>query len=266
MNQKTNKKNSIRFKISLFISFIFLSIMWLVIFFEETLHLKFSEFGILPRTLTGLKGVIFSPFLHGNLEHILSNSIPFLILFFGLIYFYQKNWFKIFTIIYFFSGLITWLIGRYSYHIGASGVIYGLAAFHFFSGVLSKRKDFMALALSVIFLYGNMIWGIVPGINEQISWEGHLGGFVTGAFLSVFYHQKPLIEEISLNFDDKINFVYFYNFKKINSVNNTKTEYIYVEYNTNDNYYLNYYYNEKNQFIFPNYLPFNDFECSETVF
>jgi len=266
VSQIKEKISSFRFKISIFISIVFLSLMWLVIFFEETLHIKLSEYGILPRTLSGLKGILFSPFLHGDLEHIFSNSVPFFILFLGLIYYYAQNWIKIFTIIFFCSGLITWIIGRNSYHIGASGIIYGLAAFHFFSGVLSKRKEFMALALSVAFIYGNMIWGVVPGFNEQISWEGHLGGFVCGVFLSVFYHHKPIIEENLSDFDEKINFVYFYNFKKTNSTNNSKTEYIYVEYNTNDNYYLNYNSDEKNQFIFTNYLPDSEFECSETIF
>jgi len=228
-NLEDEDKNvqAVRFRISLRVSLLFVFIIWLVKIIEIIFGVRFVEYGVFPQTFSGLKGILFSPFIHGDFKHLFSNTFPVLFLFMGLIYFYPRTKFQIFGIIYFASGVILWIIGRQSYHIGASGLIYALAAFHFFSGVLSKRTDFIALSLIVIFLYGGLVWGIFPGGEERVSWEGHLAGFVVGAFLSVFYHPKPKIELYSDELDDKINFVYFYDFKNHNA---SIEEHIYYKY------------------------------------
>ncbi len=223
----TNKNtDALRFKISLFLSIIFVATMWIIKFFELTLDFNLVEYGVYPRTLSGLKGILFSPFIHGSLEHLFSNTFPFLILFGSLIFFYPKKYFKIFGLIYFFSGLILFGIGRPSYHIGASGLVYALASFHFFSGALSRKNEFIAISLIVIFLYGGIIWGVFPNADTQISWEAHLAGFVVGAFLSIIYYPRDIIsKQKSKDIDLNNNFVYFYDFKTINSTTNNKLIY-----------------------------------------
>ena len=159
-NSETNTlhKDKTRFIISLSIALFFILIMFIEIFLDESLNLDLYKFGVLPRTLTGLKGIILSTFIHGSYKHFFSNSLPFLVLLTGLLYFFPKKGFRIFIIITLVSNIIVWIIGRSSFHIGASGIIYGLASFIFFSGVISHRKEYIALSLIVVFLYGSLIW------------------------------------------------------------------------------------------------------------
>lgn len=159
-------------------------LMWIVFWAEFRFGFNFNQFGVFPRTISGLKGILFSPFIHADLKHLFSNSIPLLVLFGALLYFYRYIALKVFFILYLFSGFGTWLVGRPAYHIGASGLIYALVAFLFFKGVFSKNYRLSALSLLVVFLYGSLVWGIVP-LDPKISWEGHLSGFLVGFILSI---------------------------------------------------------------------------------
>jgi membrane associated rhomboid family serine protease len=131
------------------------------------------------------------PYVHGDVNHLLANSGPFLILGTALFYFYRDISMRVLIGIWLLSGIWVWFGGRDSWHIGASGVIYGLSSFLFFSGVIRKNTQLAALALIVAFLYGSMIWGIFPDFfpKENISWEGHLGGFIAGIILAVYYRK-----------------------------------------------------------------------------
>ncbi len=182
-------KENLRLKYSLIFPIIFLLILWIIKFFEYSLDVSFANLGVYPLKISGLKGVLFSPLIHGSFKHLVSNSSTLFVFMVGLFYFHKKDAFLIFSIIYISVGVAVWFVGRYSYHIGASGVIYGLASFHFFTGVLSKRKDFIAISLLLVFLYGSMIWGIFPS-DERVSWESHFMGFIIGIILSLFYYDK----------------------------------------------------------------------------
>ncbi len=166
--------------------------MWIVKTIETLFHHDLSEWGILPQTLIGTRGIIFSPLLHSDYSHLSSNSIPILLLGMGLFSFYkEKSWF-VFLFIWIISGLFTWIIGRDSYHIGASGIVYGLAFFILLSSIIRKEQGLMAFAMLVIFLYGSIVWGFFPQFypNENISWEGHLSGAVAGIIIAVYYRNQ----------------------------------------------------------------------------
>ncbi|MGZ3885483.1 MAG: rhomboid family intramembrane serine protease, partial [Bacteroidia bacterium] len=157
-------------KISLF-PLCFLLIAWGVFYFDTAYGLDLSRFGTEPRTGHGLSGILVSPFLHGGLDHILSNSLPLLILGMLTFYFYKPIAWPVFIWIYMISGIWLWIGGRGgSVHIGASGLIYGAATFLFFSGVFRKHKQLMVVSALVLFLYGSMMWGIFP-LMPGISWE-----------------------------------------------------------------------------------------------
>lgn len=158
--------------------------MWLIFWVEVRFNIRLADFGIYPRTWWGLRGVIYNPFIHGDLEHLFNNSIPILILMAALRYFYREVFTKVFIIGFLATGLLTWLIGRESYHIGASGIVYFLASFIFFKGFQVRYYRLVALSLLVIILYGGLIWYIFPGVKENMSWEGHLSGFIIGLILS----------------------------------------------------------------------------------
>ncbi|MGK4567157.1 rhomboid family intramembrane serine protease [Flavobacterium sp. 3HN19-14] len=148
-----------------------LLLIWGVFFVENKFGVSLSEHGILPRTLSGLQGVLFSPFLHGDIKHIASNTLPLFILTTALIYFYRNLSLKVLFYGIILSGLVTWVIGRSSYHIGASSLIYVLVSFIFFKGLRAKYYRLMALSLTVVLIYGGMIWYVFPEVDKTISWK-----------------------------------------------------------------------------------------------
>ena len=164
-------------------------IIWLVFWAEVRFGFNFSKFGIYPQSLLGLRGVLLSPFIHGDIYHIYHNTIPLFVLSMALFYFYKPIAWKVLLFGVLFSGLLTWWIGRPSYHIGASGLIYVLVSFMFFKGVFTKYFRLIALSLLIVFLYGSMIWYVFP-VKENISWEGHLSGLITGLLFAVFFKKK----------------------------------------------------------------------------
>ncbi|MDP2161625.1 MAG: rhomboid family intramembrane serine protease [Flavobacterium sp.] len=174
----------------------FVLAMWIVFWVEVRFKTDLSDFGIFPRTWSGLRGVVLSPFLHGDIKHLYNNSIPLLFLLAVLRYFYREVSLKVLVFGILVSGFVTWLIGRESYHIGASGLIYVLVSFIFFKGIQTKNYRLVALSLVIVMLYGGMIWYIFPDVEKGISWEGHLAGFITGFLFSLLYkaekYKKPI--------------------------------------------------------------------------
>ena len=180
------------FKYSFLIPLSVVILFWVVKLVENLYQLDFTTYGILPLQPEGLPGILLSPFIHSSYKHLLSNSIPFLILTFALLYFYRNLAYRIFMLIYILSGICVWLGGRDAWHIGASGIVYGLASFLFFSGVFRRDANLLTIGIIVVFLYGSMFWGIFP-IKPEISWESHLWGAASGLLLAYYYrHQGPV--------------------------------------------------------------------------
>jgi len=164
--------------------------MWLVRIAEILFSADFSQGGIYPLALRGLPGIIFSPFIHSDTRHLFNNSLPLFFLATALFYFYSEVALKVFSLTYLLTGLLVWLAGREAWHIGASGLVYGLASFLFFSGIIRRYFRLIALSLLVVFLYGSMVWGIFPGIYTNVSWESHMLGFFSGVLLSVWFRKE----------------------------------------------------------------------------
>jgi membrane associated rhomboid family serine protease len=207
-----------KFFLSLIIPGTFVFLMWLVKIIEVLFEIDLSGLGIYPLSVKGLPGIIFSPFIHGDFTHLFNNSLPLLLLSVALFYFYSEIALKVFTWTYFLTGVLVWFGGRAAWHIGASGLVYGLASFLFFSGIIRRYFRLIALSLLVVFLYGEMVWGIFPGVYKNVSWESHMLGFFSGIVLAVWYRkegpQRPVYdwmednnetEKAENNRPDKIN-------------------------------------------------------------
>lgn len=184
--------------LSMIIPGIFVFFMWLVKIIEVLFGLDFSSAGIYPLTLEGLPGILLSPFIHADFKHLFSNTLPLFFLMIALFYFYSEVVLKICLWTYILTGLLVWIFGRSSWHIGASGLVYGIASFLFFSGIIRKYFRLIALSLLIVFLYGSMVWGIFPGIYKNVSWESHMLGFFSGVVLSIWFRkegpQRPVYE------------------------------------------------------------------------
>ncbi len=209
-------------KVVVLLPLFFVLTLWLVFWYELQFQHNLSHFGIYPREVYGLKGILFSPFLHGDIEHLANNSVALLVLLPILRYFYKEQSFVVLFLGILFSGLGTWLLGRPIYHIGASGLIYALVSFIFFKGIFTKYYRLVALSFTIVILYGGSVWYMFPNVKEGISWEGHLAGFIVGLSLAlvlktpqfskpIFYEWEkpdfnPELDPFMKNFDEKGNF------------------------------------------------------------
>lgn len=168
-------------------------LMWLVFTVQFFYGFDFSMLGIVPRTALGLIGIITAPMLHGNLPHLLSNTVPLLFLGGTLFFFYNRIGNAVFVRCYFITNILVWLFSpRQTPHIGASGLIYGLASFLILFGLL--RKDLMSMLISVvvIMLYGGIFYGVLP-TQPWISWESHLSGAIVGAATAIAFRNTKRV-------------------------------------------------------------------------
>ena len=188
-----------RFVYSLVFPGFFVLLLWAVKFFETGMEISLVEGGVYPRRWTGLQGILFSPLIHGDWKHLINNSMPVFLLSLALFYFYRDIAYKIWLLIYFIGGILLWSVGRQAYHIGASGLIYGLAAFLFLSGLIRRVNSLTAISLLVVFWYGSMVWGLLP-FDFEVSFEAHITGAVSGVILAVMYRdQGPEPEKSTLD-------------------------------------------------------------------
>ena len=207
-------ENQLKISRSIFlIPIIYVVTIWVIYWIEIQFEFNFNKFGVFPRTLEGFRGVFLTHFIHSNTSHLFNNSIPLFVLLSCLFYFYKNVAYSILLIGGFLTGFLTWIIARDSFHIGASGIVYLLFSFIFFSGIIRKHYRLVALSLIIIFLYGSMIWYVFP-IKEGMSWEGHLSGFLVGFLFSIIYRKKGIVKEehqflqteFDLLFDENGNF------------------------------------------------------------
>jgi membrane associated rhomboid family serine protease len=161
---------------------IFIALIWIVFALDTFLELE--NYGLVPRTLNGLTGIVTMPFLHADFKHLLGNTVPLAVTMM-LLAGSRANSGAIVTIITLLSGIGLWIFGRTSLHIGASGVVFGLIAFHICAGIFEKRLQSVVLSVVVGLLYASTILqGIVP-FQPGVSWEGHLIGSIAGAFVAL---------------------------------------------------------------------------------
>jgi membrane associated rhomboid family serine protease len=183
---------------SLLKSVIIVSILWLAFLFNDVFGLHWNDYGMKPRNIDGLFGIITMPFLHGDYSHMFSNSIPLFVLLFSIFYFFNKKATLILLMTWFLVGIFTWIIGTEGIHVGASGVVYALAFFLVTISVLKQETKLMAYSLIIIFLYGSIVWGFFPQLfpDKHISWEGHLAGAITGSILAFFYKNEGPVKKV----------------------------------------------------------------------
>ena len=176
---------------------LFVSFLWLIFIVGHTVfqELNLTRLGIVPGEAAGLRGILFSPLLHSSFSHLGSNTLPLFILIWFLFYFYRQIALQVFAVLWLVSGTVTWLIGREALHVGASGLVFAMLFFLFFSGIIRKYIPLVAVSLIVAFLYGGTIWSIFPVtelVDASISWEGHLSGAVSGLMVAfIFMNQGP---------------------------------------------------------------------------
>ena len=182
-------------------------ILYMLKIVEVGMHWDLSHLGIYPMEKRGVFGILTHPLIHSGFSHLLANTLPLFFLSWCLFYFYRGIAGKIFILIWIGAGLLTFIIGKPGWHIGASGLIYGLAFFLFFSGILRKHVPLVALSLLVTFLYGSLVWNMFPQFaSSTTSWEGHLGGAAAGIAAAIlFRHKGPQQPELFIDEEEEDN-------------------------------------------------------------
>lgn len=155
-----------------------IGVQWIVLFISFIVPM-INSFGIRPRTISGLPGVVFMPMLHGSIAHLAANTVSLLVLGFVLAMTEKRSYAVVIAFITVVSGLAVWLFARSTTHIGASGVIYGLAGFLVARAFFLRDWKSIAISLAVLLVYGGMVWGVLPR-KAGISWEAHLFGMASG--------------------------------------------------------------------------------------
>jgi membrane associated rhomboid family serine protease len=181
---------------SLRLPFQFTVVMWAVYFVEVIANLDFGAYGVFPREFFGLRGVVFAPLIHADFNHLLSNSAPMFVLTFIVMYFYRRVAFRSVLMIYLLTGFAVWLFARNKFHIGMSGVVYGLLGFILGCGIFRRSLKSIILALVVMVLYGGFLSGVLP-TDKDVSWESHLLGAVVGVFTAYWYKEEIEADEQS---------------------------------------------------------------------
>jgi len=189
------------FKLALKTALWFTGLLWLILIVDTVLGLGLNHYGLRPRHLDGLLGVLTAPLLHGGAEHLFSNTLPLLISLTTLLYLYPKSAMRVIPVIWMGSGLLAWIVGRDSLHIGASGLIYGMLSYVFVGGILRMDMRSVAVSVMVWFLYGSMIWGVLP-IRPDTSWELHLAGAIMGVALAIAYRKWDVMPVKRYHWED----------------------------------------------------------------
>ena len=196
-----SKKARSNFRLAMKLSLVFVGILWAVFIIDSAFGLRLGRFGLRPGSVAGLVGVFTAPLLHAGFQHILSNTLPMFISLTATLYLYPNSAARVIPAVWLGSGVLAWVIGRPSLHIGASGLIYGLLAYVFVGGVLRRDMRSVSVSLMVAFLYGSMIWGVLP-TRPNMSWEMHLSGAVVGVLMALVYMKWDRVPVVRYDWED----------------------------------------------------------------
>ena len=180
----TSEQAGANFRLAFKIALGFVALIWLIQLLNWGLDLRLERFGVRPRQLAGLPGILLAPLLHGSFAHLFANSLPLLVLGTGILHLYPNSALKVIPAVYLGPGTAVWLFARAADHIGASGLIYGLVSYMFVAGLIRRDRRAIAASLLVYFLYGTLAWGVLP-IKPELSWETHLAAALIGLVLAI---------------------------------------------------------------------------------
>ena len=180
-----------RFRAAAVVSVMFVAALALVHFASWALGLDLARFGIHPRDALGFTGIFVAPLLHGDVAHLASNALPLLIAGTALLYLYPDSSRFVLPALYLGPGMLVWLFGRDSIHIGASGLVYGVVAYVFVGGILRGDRRAWAASVLVAFFYGAMVWGVLP-LKHGVSWETHLAAAAIGVALAIALRRRDI--------------------------------------------------------------------------
>jgi membrane associated rhomboid family serine protease len=186
-----SERSRANFRLAVKIAIGFVALLWCIQLLNWALDLGPEDFGVRPRELAGLPGILFAPLVHGGVEHLLANSLPLVILGTAMLYLYPTAARIVLPAVYVGTGLAVWLFARGSSHVGASGLVYGLVSYIFVAGLIRRDRRAIAASLLVCFMYGASVWGLLP-IEPGVSWETHLAAALIGLVTAIALRRRDI--------------------------------------------------------------------------
>jgi membrane associated rhomboid family serine protease len=180
------------FRLAIQVSFGFVALLWLIFLLYWALDVGPEWSGIRPREGAGLPGIVFAPLVHAEFGHLIANTPPMLVLGATMLFLYPASTLRVLPAVWLGSGAFVWLFGRESVHYGASGLVYGLASYVFVAGILRRDRRAIAASLAVWFMYGSLIWGVLP-VPSGMSWETHLAAALIGIVSALAWRRLDVV-------------------------------------------------------------------------
>ena len=190
------------FRLALRLSLAFAALLWAIQLLNLALDLDAAPFGVAPRTLAGLAGLVFAPLVHGGFEHLLANTLPIVILGTAMLHLYPRSSPIVLPAIWIGPGLAVWLFASGGVHLGASGLVYGMVAYVFTAGLIRRDRRAIAASMVVAFLYGASVWGVLP-IQRGHSWETHLAAALIGLALAFVLRHRDVPPAVRYDWEDQ---------------------------------------------------------------
>ena len=191
------------FRLAFKIALGFVALIWLIDILNWALDLELQRFGVRPRQLAGLPGILLAPLLHGGPVHLIANSLPLLVLGTGMLYLYPNSALKVLPAVYLGPGIAVWVFAERGVHVGSSGLVYGLVSYIFVAGLIRLDRRAIAASLLVCFLYGSMVWGVLP-IRPGVSWETHLAAALIGLALAIALRRLDIPPRKRYTWEDEV--------------------------------------------------------------
>jgi membrane associated rhomboid family serine protease len=188
------------FGLAVKISLGLVALIWLIPLLGWGLGLE--RFGVRPRQLIGLPGILVAPLLHAGFTHLIANSLPLLVLGTAMLYLYPSAALRVLPAVYLGPGIAVWFFGKEGVHVGASGLVYGLVSYIFVGGLIRRDRRAIAASLLVCFMYGTLAWGVLP-INPTVSWETHLAAALIGVLLAIMLRHRDNPPRILYSWEDE---------------------------------------------------------------
>jgi membrane associated rhomboid family serine protease len=190
------------FRLAVRIALGFVALIWVIELLNWSLDLEAEDFGVRPRQLAGLPGILFAPLVHGGFAHLIANSPPLLVLGTAMLYLYPSAARTVLPAVYLAPGVAVWIFARGGVHVGASGLVYGLVSYIFVAGLIRRDRRAIAASLLVCFMYGALVWGVLP-IEPGVSWETHLAAALIGMLLAIALRRLDIPPRTRYTWEDE---------------------------------------------------------------
>jgi membrane associated rhomboid family serine protease len=180
----------------------FVALLWVIQLSNWGLDLDLERFGVRPRQLNGLPGILLAPLVHSGFTHLIANSLPLAVLGTAMLHLYPKSALRVLPAVYLGPGIAVWLLGRSSIHVGASGLVYGLFGYILVAGIIRRDRRAIAASLLVCFMYGALVWGVLP-IKPEFSWETHLAAGLIGVVFAIMLRRLDIPPSIRYSWENE---------------------------------------------------------------